>query len=70
MLPVKFFSLYLLKTVFFLSLALILLASSIIKDSFMASHCGHAAIKEQREHIELFFTFKLTKGFVHYLLLQ
>lgn len=34
---------HLLKRVCFFSLTLILLASSIIKDSFMASHCGEAA---------------------------
>lgn len=38
---------YLLKTVFFLSLALMLLASSIIKDNFMASHCGDAVTQKE-----------------------
>lgn len=37
---------YLLKTVCFFSLALILLASSIIKDSFIESHGGGAAAQK------------------------
>lgn len=37
---------YLLKTVCFFSLALILLASSIIRDNFMASHCGETEMQK------------------------
>lgn len=40
----------LLKTVCFLSLALILLASSIITDNFIVSHCGDTAVQRNKDH--------------------
>lgn len=50
---------YLLKTVFFFSLALILLASSIIKDNFMASHCGETAIQKWNTWCQMLLYFSL-----------
>lgn len=41
----------LLKTVCFLSLALILLASSIITDNFIVSHCGDTVVQRKKVHI-------------------
>lgn len=40
----------LLKTVCFLSLALILLASSIITDNFIVSHCGDTTVQRNKDH--------------------
>ena len=43
---------YLLKRVFFLSLVLILLASSIIRESFMASHCGATLTQRHKDTLQ------------------
>lgn len=56
---------YLLKMVFFFKLALILLASSTIKESFIASQCGDAAIKtwckKQKKFYRIAYTVSIYK---------